>query len=56
MTVRLDVGSGVALIRLEDRDDGRTRVSVNHEKLAGLDDVDRWKFWWSEWLEALDES
>jgi hypothetical protein len=45
----------VAIIDLQPRPDGRTRVAVQHEHLPAAADVDRWKFWWSDWLEAIDQ-
>lgn len=54
-TIRLGIGGGVALLALEPKDDGRTTVTVMHEKLPGSDEVERWKFWWGEWLEAIDQ-
>lgn len=53
--VRIEIGPGVAGFALEERPDGRTKVTVSHEKLPTYDDVERWKFWWSEWLDALAE-
>lgn len=53
-TLRLGMGGGVALIDLDQRDDGRTRVGVAHEKLPDPEAVERWKFYWTEWLDALD--
>ena len=44
----------MALIGVEDTGDGRAKVTVAHEKLATYDEVAAWKFWWGEWLEALD--
>jgi hypothetical protein len=29
-------------------------VSVAHEKLTDLDAVEEWRFYWAEWLAALD--
>ena len=52
--VRLGIATGVALIGVEDTGDGRAKVTVAHEKLATYDEVAAWKFWWGEWLEALD--
>lgn len=51
--VRVEIGPGIAGFALEERADGRTKVTVSHEKLPTVDDVDRWKFWWDEWLDAL---
>jgi len=53
--IRLAVGPGVAVIDLQPRPDGRTRIAVAHERLPTAADVDRWKFWWSDWLEAIDQ-
>lgn len=53
--IRLGLEPGRALITLEPRSDGRTRVTVSHERLPTVDDVERWRFWWAEWLEAIDE-
>lgn len=54
--IRLSVGPGVAIIDLEPKNNARTKVTVAHENLPAYDDVAEWKFYWSEWLEALDES
>lgn len=53
--IRLGLGPGVASISLDPRPDGRTKVVVQHEKLPAHDDVERWKFWWDEWLVAIDQ-
>ncbi len=55
-SIRLTVGPGVALISLERRPDGRTKVVIEHSRLREFDDVMQWKFYWDEWLEALDDS
>ena len=33
---------------------GRTKVAVQHEKLPTYDSVEEWKFYWAEWLDAID--
>jgi len=53
--VRLAVGPGTALLALDARPDGRTKVTVAHEKLPDHGDVDHWKAFWNEWLETLDD-
>lgn len=53
--IRLGIGPGVALISLTAKADGRTTVTLQHTKLPDADEVERWKFWWSEWLEAIDQ-
>ncbi len=52
--IRIGMGTGVALVSVTDTGDGRAKVSVAHEKLETYDEVSEWKFWWGEWLEALD--
>lgn len=54
--VRLGLDPGVATIELGELADGRTKVVVQHTKLPTVDEVERWKFWWAEWLDALDEA
>ena len=51
--LRLGLGQGVAVIAVDPRDDGRTTVSVSHEKLPIADDVELWKDFWDDWLSAL---
>lgn len=51
--VRLEVGT--VAIAIEERADGRATVSVAHEKLGEAADVDQWKPFWTEWLEALED-
>lgn len=53
-TIRIGFGSGIAQIGLTGRADERTTVTIQHERLPALDDVERWKFYWSDWLDALD--
>lgn len=51
--LRLGLGQGVAVIAMDPRDDGRTTVSIGHEKLPTSDDVELWKDFWADWLAAL---
>lgn len=53
--LRLGLGQGVAVIAIDPRGDGRTTVSVGHEKLPTLEDVELWKEFWADWLDALAE-
>lgn len=53
--IRFALGPGVALVDLQPKADGRTRVSVAHERLPEAGDVGHWKAFWGDWLEALDE-
>jgi hypothetical protein len=54
--LRLGVGPGVALIALDPLDDGRTRISVAHERLPTAEAVDEWKAFWGEWLAAVEDA
>lgn len=54
--LRIGIGPGTAQIALEVLTDGRTKVSIVHERLPSFDDVEQWKSYWSEWLIAIDES
>ena len=51
--IRLD--SGTVSIAMDEKPGGRTTVSVAHEKLSAPADVEQWKPFWTDWLEALDE-
>ena len=53
--VRLGIGGGVAQIALDSATEGRTRVSIQHEKLNAPEDVERWKSYWADWLDAIAE-
>ena len=52
--IRVELGPGVAVFGLTARPDGRTTVSVMHERLPTAEAVEEWKFYWSEWLDAVD--
>ena len=54
--IRIRIGPGVASISIEDRGSGRAKVTVQHEKLPSFDDVEEWKYYWGEWLEAVEQS
>ena len=53
--LRVGIGPGVAQIAIEPKDDGRTKIVIAHEKLPVAEDVVRWKAYWSDWLDAVDE-
>ena len=53
--IRLAIGPGTATIGLDDRGVGRAKITIQHERLATLDDVQEWKFYWSDWLDAIEE-
>jgi len=54
--IRVAIGPGSAIIRLEERNGGRTQIAIQHSQLPTFDDVEEWKFYWGEWLEAIDEA
>lgn len=54
--VRLGIGPGVAQIDLAPKGDGRVVISVAHERLPEPADVEAWKAYWQEWLEAVDRA
>jgi hypothetical protein len=53
---RIRIGPGVAQISIDPRGDGRAVIAVMHEKLPSADDVEEWKQYWGDWLEAVDDS
>ncbi len=52
--IRVAVGPGVAHIALNPKGDERTQITVGHRGLPSPDAVAEWKFYWDEWLTALD--
>ena len=53
--LRIAIGPGSAVISIEARPDGRTKVAVQHQRLPSPPEVEYWQAYWSEWLAALDE-
>ncbi len=51
--LRIAFDEGAALFSFDSAAKGRTRITVTHEKLASSEDADRWRFYWTEWLDAL---
>ena len=51
--LRVGFDQGVALVSLDPLPDGRTRVTVSHERLDTPEDVGIWKAYWADWLDAL---
>lgn len=54
-SLRLAVGPGIASFFFDSVKDGRTKVTVSHEKLPTFEDVEEWKFYWTEWLDAVEQ-
>lgn len=57
---RFAMAEGVAQISIEAKPPAsadaaeRMTVRIQHNKLDTSDDIERWKFFWSDWLDALD--
>ena len=54
-TIRIAIGPGVVQVGIGPASNGRAKVTVSHEKLPSYDLVEEWKFYWAEWLEAIDQ-
>jgi len=52
--LRIGIGPGTAQIALDPASEGRVKVTIAHERLPSPAEVDQWKNYWSEWLEAID--
>jgi hypothetical protein len=52
--LRIVVGPGIAAFYLDPAKDGRTKVTIAHEKLPTFELVEEWKFYWSDWLDAIE--
>ena len=53
--LRIAFEEGVAILRVDAKGDERCRVAIEHQGLADAESVTQWKFFWHEWLEALDQ-
>ena len=51
--VRIAFPEGVALIAIDPAAKGRTKVTVQHEKLPSPEAAERLKAYWTDWLAAL---
>lgn len=52
---RIALGGGSVLFSFDPAGGERVKLTVSHERLAVPDDVERWRGYWGEWLEALAE-
>jgi len=52
--VRLGVEDTAVQIALDPTTDGRTKISIAHERLKRFDELEEWKFYWFEWPAAID--
>ncbi len=56
--LRITIGpeNAAAVFAIAPTDGGRTKIVVQHERLPTYDSVEEWKFYWSEWLDAVADS
>lgn len=52
--LKISIGPGIAAFYLDTNKDGRTKLTIAHEKLPRFESVEEWKFYWSEWLDAIE--
>jgi hypothetical protein len=55
-SVRIGIGPGVALFTIDPIGDGRVRLTVTHERLPTIDDLEEWRAYWGVWLTAVEEA
>jgi hypothetical protein len=53
--LKVAIGPGLAAFYVDAAKDNRTKLTIAHEKLPTFDDVDEWKFYWTEWLDAIEQ-
>jgi len=53
--LRIAIGpeDAVAVFGIDDVGGGRSKISVQHERLPSCDSVEQWKFYWSDWFDAI---
>lgn len=54
--IRLRLGDGIVTFSLGPARAGHTKVAVAHERLPSPEAADEWRFYWGEWLEALEQA
>lgn len=54
--LRIGIGPGVAIFDLQALSGGRGKVAVSHEQLRSVEEVEQWRHWWAEWLDAIDSA
>jgi hypothetical protein len=54
--VRVRIGPGTATFSIDALPGGRAKVAVAHERLPSSEAADEWRFYWGEWLEALESA
>lgn len=53
--LRIAIDEGSVLFSFDPAPNGRTRLTVTHERLSTPADVQFWKKYWEEWLRAIAE-
>lgn len=51
--VRLGFGEGIAVLSVAAKAAGKCQVAVQHQKLPDSESLERWRFFWQDWLDAL---
>lgn len=54
-SLRVAFDEGVALFAFAPKGGGRVAVTVSHERLPSAGSLDRWRAYWAEWLDAIDD-
>lgn len=54
-SIRIGFAAGVAGLSLTEKGLGRVAITIQHSKLPERDAIEEWKFYWAEWLEAIDD-
>jgi hypothetical protein len=54
-SLRIAIGPGIALFSFDPAKDGRTKLTIAHEKLPTYEAVEEWKFYWSDWIDAVEK-
>lgn len=56
--LRIAIGpeGAVAIFTIDAAGEGRTKIAVDHERLPTYDSVEEWKFYWSDWFDAIADS
>lgn len=57
--IRIEVGQGIAQFGISPASNGkdgqrRAKITIQHEKLPTYELVEEWKFYWTDWLDAID--
>lgn len=54
-SLRVAFDEGVALLAFAPKAGARVAVTVSHERLPSADSLERWRAYWAEWLDAIDD-